>query len=57
VGVVRLGFRWRPKLGWFRFNFGKRGYTSTSVRKGWWSWNSRTKKHRVDLPGPFHVEL
>jgi hypothetical protein len=52
---VKLGFRKSFRWGWLRFNFGKRGYTSTSVKKGWWSWNSRTKKHRVDLPGPFHL--
>lgn len=26
---------------------------SWSVKVGPWSWNSRQRRHRVDLPGPF----
>lgn len=48
-----LFFRKRIRLGPFAFNFGRNGYTSTSVRVGPLSRNSRTKRTRVDLPGPF----
>lgn len=27
---------------------------SWSFKIGPWSWNTRSRRHRVDLPGPFH---
>lgn len=53
-----MGFRWRKsfKLGPFRFNFTQRGFTSWSIKLGPWSWNSRQRRQRVDLPGPFRWE-
>lgn len=47
-----LIFRKSIRLGPLRFNFGKAGFTSWGVKVGPWSWNSRTRSHRVDLPGP-----
>jgi len=40
---------------WFgvRLNASNSGLSRSWV-VGPWSWNSRTRKHRVDLPGPFH---
>ena len=45
-------FRKIVRLGPIRLNFSKNGFSSWSVKIGKWSWNSRTRKHRVDLPGP-----
>jgi hypothetical protein len=47
-----LLFRRTIRLGPLRLNFTKRGFSSWSLRIGRWSWNSRTRAHRVDLPGP-----
>jgi hypothetical protein len=47
---IRLGSR-RLHLAW---HFTQTGYTSWSVKVRPWSWNSRTRAHRVDLPGPVH---
>jgi hypothetical protein len=47
-----LIFRKRFRFGPFRFNFTENGYSSWSLKLGRWSWNSRTRAHRVDLPGP-----
>lgn len=52
-----FGFRKSFRFGWkylhVRVNASKTG-TSWSVKVLAWSWNSRAKQHRVDLPGPFH---
>lgn len=47
-----LLFRRTIKLGPLRLNFTQRGFSSWSLRIGRWSWNSRRRSHRVDLPGP-----
>jgi Protein of unknown function (DUF4236) len=47
-----LIFRKTIRLGPLRLNFTKHGFSSWSLRIGRWSWNSRTRAHRVDLPGP-----
>jgi len=47
-----LIFRKTLRIGPVRFNFGRGGFTSWGVKVGAWSWNSRTRSHRVDLPGP-----
>lgn len=49
-----IGFRKRKPFGPFSVNMGRKGITSWGIKLGRWSWNSRTRKHRVDLPGPFH---
>ncbi|MGC9666557.1 DUF4236 domain-containing protein [Planosporangium sp. 12N6] len=41
------------KFGPFRFHLGNHGLSSWSIQLGRWSWNSRTRRQRVDLPGPF----
>lgn len=46
-------FRKRVKLGPIVWNFGKNGFTSWGLKLGRFSWNSRTRSARVDLPGPF----
>lgn len=45
LGLPRLNINW---------NFTQAGYRSWGVQVGPWSWNSRTRRHRVDLPGPLH---
>jgi hypothetical protein len=46
-------FRKRFRFGPFVVNAGRNGFTSWGLKIGRWSWNSRTARHRVDLPGPF----
>lgn len=41
------------RLGPLRLNFTQSGFTSWSIKVGPWSWNSRTQRNSVDLPGPF----
>lgn len=50
---MALRFRKTLGLGPVRINFGKRGYTSTTLRLGPLSRNSRTGQWRLNLPGPF----
>jgi hypothetical protein len=40
------------RLGPVRLHFTKNGFSSWSIRLWRWSWNSKTRKQRVDLPGP-----
>lgn len=47
-----LMFRKIVRIGPIRLNFGSKGLSSWSIKFGRWSWNSRTRKQRVDLPGP-----
>ncbi len=53
MGSMSLLFRKTWKLGPLRLNFTQGGLSSWSLRIGRWSWNSRTRAHRVDLPGPW----
>ncbi|WP_127501860.1 DUF4236 domain-containing protein [Actinoplanes solisilvae] len=48
-----LVFRKRKKFGPLILNFTENGYSSWGLKIGRWSWNSRTRAHRYDLPGPF----
>jgi hypothetical protein len=55
VGTKRgmpIIFRKMSKFGPFRFHFTKNGLSSWGIKIGRWSWNSKTRAHRVDLPGP-----
>ncbi len=47
-----LMFRKVYKVGPIHFNVGRHGLSSWSIKIGKWSWNSRTRAQRVDLPGP-----
>lgn len=49
MGVV---FRKRQKFGPLVLNFTENGFSSWTIKVGRWSWNSRARAHRVDLPGP-----
>jgi hypothetical protein len=49
MGII---FRKVMRLGPLRLNFTKKGLSSWTFKIGPWSWNSRAKAHRVDLPGP-----
>ena len=49
MGII---FRKVMRLGPLRLNFTKNGLSSWTFKIGPWSWNSRAKAHRVDLPGP-----
>jgi hypothetical protein len=41
------------RLGPLRLHLTRAGFSSWSLKVWRWSWNSRTRGHRVDLPGPF----
>ena len=45
-------FRKSHKFGPLRVHITQSGLSSWSLKIGRWSWNSRTRAHRVDLPGP-----
>jgi len=47
-----LMFRKRKKYGPIILNFTENGFSSWSIKIGRWSWNSKARAHRVDLPGP-----
>jgi hypothetical protein len=53
-----MGLTWRKSktfgLPWLhlRVNASRKG-VSWTVKIGPWSWNTRQRRHRVDLPGPF----
>jgi len=49
MGVM---FRSRRRFGPILLNFTQRGLSSQSIKIGRWSWNSRARAHRFDLPGP-----
>ena len=51
-GDMGFIFRKTLRLGPLRFNFTKNGLSSWSIKIWRWSWNSRTRAQRVDLPGP-----
>jgi hypothetical protein len=51
--VMPIKYRKVINLGPIRLNMGNRGLSSWSLHLGKWTWNSRTRKHHVDLPGPF----
>ena len=50
---MSLRMRKTLRIGPIRLYFTQHGYSSWSVKFGAWSWNSRTHRQRVDLPGPF----
>ena len=50
--AVPLYFSRSVRLGPVRLHLSRSGI-SWSVGIGRWSWNSRTRTQRVDLPGPF----
>ncbi|GGS07417.1 MULTISPECIES: DUF4236 domain-containing protein [Micromonospora] len=47
-----IQFRKRKKYGPVILHFTENGFSSWSIKIGRWSWNSNTRAHRVDLPGP-----
>ena len=47
-----IHFRKRSKFGPLLFHWGNSGLTSWGIKIGRWSWNSRTRRQSVDLPGP-----
>lgn len=52
---MRKTYRWGP----VRLHFVSQGLerpklSSWSIKVGPWSWNSRRRSSRVDLPGPWH---
>lgn len=50
---MAIKFRKIVRLGPLRLHFANGGFSSWSVKVGPWSWNSRARRHAVDLPGPF----
>lgn len=49
-----MGFHMHKKLrlGPVILNLTKRGLSSVTFKMGRWSWNSRTRRHTIDTPGP-----
>lgn len=47
-------FRKRMRIGPVILHFTDQGLSSWSLKVGPWSWNSRRRAQRVDLPGPWH---
>jgi hypothetical protein len=47
-----IQYRKHKRFGPLIFHFTENGFSSWSFKIGRWSWNSRTRAHRVDLPGP-----
>jgi hypothetical protein len=47
-----LIFRKSFRLGPFRFHFTKNGFSSWTFKLWRWSWNSKERASRIDLPGP-----
>jgi len=45
-------FRLRPSLGPLHFNISRRGWRSTSITLGPFTWNFTTKRWSVDTPDP-----
>lgn len=51
--------RKRVRLGPLVLHFSSAGFlrwrlTSWGLKVGRWGWNARTRRHRVDIPGPWH---
>ena len=53
VAAVTLIYRKVLRFGPLRLNMTQNGMSSWSLKIGRWSWNSRARAHRFDLPGPF----
>jgi len=53
---MRFRYRKSRTFGPFRFNFTEHGFSSWGLTLGRWSWNSRTRRHTLDTPGPGYVE-
>lgn len=53
---MRYRFRTSRRLGPVRLNFTERGFSSWSVTIWRWSWNSSTRRHTIDTPGPGYVQ-
>lgn len=49
---MALLFRKRVKIGPIIVNVSQGRITSYTIKFGPWSWNSRTRRQRVNLPGP-----
>lgn len=53
MGILfRKAFRIGPRWLHIKLNLSKTG-ASWSLVAGPYSWNTRSRRHRVDLPGPF----
>lgn len=50
----RKSLRIGPRSLHVRFNISRAG-ASTTFQVGPWSWNTRSRRSRLDLPGGFHA--
>ena len=50
--LFRKSMRFGPRWLHVRLNVSKSG-ASWTFKVGPWSWNTRSRRHRVDLPGPW----
>jgi hypothetical protein len=51
--TMPIGLRKAFRFGPYRLNISKSGISHT-IKLGPWSWNSRQRRQRVDLPGPLY---
>jgi hypothetical protein len=51
-GGMGIIFHKTIRLGPVRLHFTKKGFSSWSLHFWRWTWNSKTRKSHVDLPGP-----
>lgn len=54
---MKFKFRKSQKIGPIKLNFTERGFSSWGIKIGPFSWSSKTRKKKIDTPGPGHVEL
>lgn len=49
-----MGFKFRKtvQIGPLRLHFTQRGFSSWGLKIGRWSWNTKTRRHTIDTPGP-----
>lgn len=52
---MRFHVRRTTGFGPLRFTFTENGFSSWGLKVGRWSWNSRTRRHTIDTPGPGHL--
>jgi len=50
--LLPILFRKAMRIGPLVLNFTPKGFSSWGLKIGRWSWNSKTRAQRVDLPGP-----
>ena len=53
---MKFRLRRTLRLGPVRIHLTERGFSSWGLQVGRWTWNSRTRSHTFDTPGPGWVQ-